>query len=981
MSFGISDPRFNSFPYEIVAMRFVGNKLVLGGVVLAFSVAHSATCAPPDFLGDVAPIFAKYCAGCHGADEPEGELSLENFAGISAGGAGGAVLVPGRADASRLIRMLSGEIEPRMPPADNQRPTDAEVELLRAWIDAGARGPDGVESKFPELATPAIPHASAAPDNISSFALAPSGGRTALGKFRRVELCDANSGEIVASSAELTGKVNSVQFSPDGSRLVVASGIPGLYGVATVLNAADGATVLEVKGHRDALYDARLSPNGELLATCSHDRQIHLWNAASGDLVRSLAGHNGAVVRLAFSADSSLLASASADGTVKIWQVATGERLDTLGAAEGGQCAVAFSPDNEWIVAGGSDRQLRAWRLVSRQSPRINPLVFSRSGHECAVVELAFSPDGRLLVSASEGGELILWNAAELLPVRRYEQQPDLVTGIAFEPDGGHFLVARFDGSLQRYPSQQDRVQGEPASDNAPVADSPGASPSEATPRREFAESEPNNTPDEAGDVAAHASVRGVIAAADESGAPDVDFYRFSAHAGEQFVVEVNAARQQSPLDSHIEVLDAAGRSLPRVVLQAVRPTYFTFRGHDSTSLSDFRLHKWQDMELNEYLYANGEVTKLWMYPRGPDSGFLVYPGIEGNRYAYFGTTAITHAVNEPCYIVEPHAPGAKFIPNGLPQFTIYFENDDDGRRQLGADSCVPFTAPTDGEYLVRVRDVRSLGGDEFKYELIVRPRQPDFQISASAADLSINAGSGKEFSVAAQRLDEFEGEIRLEVTGLPPGFHASTPLTIQPGQDIAYGTMTADADAAAPPEGSPKVQLIASAEIGGKTITKDPVELGEVKLAPAPKLLIRVLRKNEPAGAVSTAESAIADKARAPVELEIAPGEMISAVVQIDRNGFDGEVTLGGDHSGRNLPHGVFIDNIGLNGLTLLAGENEREFFITAAKWVPQQSRRFHLRAEVEGNQTSWPILLHVRRPSGPAAAHIGRAESAAEK
>ena len=143
--------------------------------------------------------------------------------------------------------------------------------------------------------------------------------------------------QISYPKGELTGKVNSVQFSHDGSRLIVASGIPGLYGVATVLNATDGATVLEVKGHRDALYDAKLSPNGELLATCSHDRQIRLWNADSGDLVRTLAGHNGAVVRLAFSADSSLLASASADGTVKIWKVATGERLDTLGAAEIGR--------------------------------------------------------------------------------------------------------------------------------------------------------------------------------------------------------------------------------------------------------------------------------------------------------------------------------------------------------------------------------------------------------------------------------------------------------------------------------------------------------------------------------------------------------------------------------------------------------------------------------------------------------------------
>jgi hypothetical protein len=61
-------------------------------------------------------------------------------------------------------------------------------------------------------------------------------------------------------------------------------------------------------------------------------------------------------------------------------------------------------------------------------------------------------------------------------------------------------------------------------------------------------------------------------------------------------------------------------------------------------------------------------------------------------------------------------------------------------------------------------------------------------------------------------------------------------------------------------------------------------------------------------------------------------------------------------------LPHGVYVDNIGLNGLMITRGKTEQEFFITADDWVPETTRAFHLRAEVEGNITSWPIVLHVR-------------------
>jgi WD40 repeat protein len=971
--------------------------------IQSVSECVGAETVPPDFAKAVAPIFAKYCVGCHNATDREGDLSLESFAELQQGGGNGAVMVPGRADASRLVRALIGEVEPAMPPEGNEGPTLEEIAVLRAWIDAGAKGPDGVAAEYPELSVPVITPAESVEQYLTSIAMAPDHTRIALGRYEHVDLLDVETRQIAATTAELPGKVNSIAYSADGALYVAASGIPGLYGVATICRASDGTIVRQVKGHRDALYDARLSPAGDVLATCSYDRQINLWKLADDGLesgteplsrsltgtgrgvwtlVRTLSGHNGAVFELAFSRDGSLLASASADQTVKIWNTATGERLDTLGQPEGEQRAVAFSPDDQWVVAGGADRQVRMWRLVSRDQPRINPLKFSRTAHESPIVELAFSPDGSRLVSASEGRELILWSTAELTPIHRYELQPDVVTGIAFEPEGSGFFVARIDGSWQRYGVPDlsgTRVAGVSKGGRDTISDD-GSDPLSrsltGTGRGdvgaglgrgdvvETAEQEPNDVPAHAIAISNNAVVTGVIGAAKEDGQADVDLYRFAARKHQQLVLEINAARQKSPLDSRIEVLDAEGNSIPRVVLQAVRPSYFTFRGHDSKSLADFRVHKWQDMELNEYLYANGEVVKLWMYPRGPDSGFLVYPGIDGDRYSYFGTTSVTHAVNAPCYIVEPHAPGTTLIPNGLPEFTIYYENDDDGRRKLGTDSRVAFTAPADGEYLVRVSDTRGLGGDDYRYELVVRAPRPDFQIKVKEANLSVNAGSGKEFSVVAERFDDFDGEIRVEVSGLPPGFHATNPLVIQAGQTTAYGTITADADAPAPTAENAKLaKLAASAIVNGEEVKKEGMPLGELKLAERPKLLVHIFPSSSGQAALVGVNSATDSRT---TELIIEPGQTIAAVVRLERNGFDGEVSFGNEHSGRNLPHGVFVDNIGLNGLTLLVGETEREFFITAAKWVPETKRLFHLRTEVEGQQTSWPVVLHVRASPG---------------
>jgi hypothetical protein len=471
---------------------------------------------------------------------------------------------------------------------------------------------------------------------------------------------------------------------------------------------------------------------------------------------------------------------------------------------------------------------------------------------------------------------------------------------------------------------------------------------------------EPNDEPSQATPIAAPAKVVGVIHPTRDGQSRDADLYRFTAKAGQEWMIEINAARQKSPLDSKVEVLDAQGNSIPRVLFQAVRDSYFTFRGKNSDTIDDFRVHNWQEMSINQFLYANGEVVKLWHYPRGPDSGFQVYPG-RGNRFNYFDTTAMSHPLQAPCYIVEPHPPGTELLPNGLPAFTVYYENDDESRRRFGTDSLLQFTAPADGEYLVRVSDSRSFSGEDYKYELLVRPRKPDFKVTLGGGNPTVNKGSGKEFTLTVDRLDGFEGPIRVDIEGLPPGFHTSTPIVIEQGQTQALGTIYAEADTPdLTPDNAKSTKLTATALIRGEEVVRDVNNLGEIKLADKPKVLARVVA-SDPKAAEPTLEK--------PLELVIRPGQTISAKVRVERNEFEGRISFGNADSGRNLPHGVYVDNIGLNGLLIVEGQSERVFFITADKGAEENTRLFHLQATVEGNQTSWPVILHVRRDNGLAS------------
>src|ERR1043166_5625607 len=167
--------------------------------------------------------------------------------------------------------------------------------------------------------------------------------------------------------------------------------------------------------------------------------------------------------------------------------------------------------------------------------------------------------------------------------------------------------------------------------------------------------------------------------------------------------------------------------------------------------------------------------------PQGPDSGFQFY-SIRGKRRDYFDTSAIAHGLDEPRYLVEPHPPGAKLVQNGLPVFTVYYANDDDGERKLGRDSHLLFSPPANEAYLVRVTESRGYSGERLSYRLIIREARPDFKVSLAGANPSVNAGSGKEFSVSVDRADGFDADVQVDITNLPPGFMVSTPVVIQSG-------------------------------------------------------------------------------------------------------------------------------------------------------------------------------------------------------
>jgi hypothetical protein len=108
---------------------------------------------------------------------------------------------------------------------------------------------------------------------------------------------------------------------------------------------------------------AVFSPDGRRIVTASFDGTARVWDAARGALLAILAGHKGRIVSAAFSSDGARILTASADHTARVWDAENGTVLASLSGPTGEVVAAAFSPDDARVVAASLDHSVYVWQL------------------------------------------------------------------------------------------------------------------------------------------------------------------------------------------------------------------------------------------------------------------------------------------------------------------------------------------------------------------------------------------------------------------------------------------------------------------------------------------------------------------------------------------------------------------------------------------------------------------------------------------
>ncbi|HLY40347.1 MAG TPA: c-type cytochrome domain-containing protein [Terracidiphilus sp.] len=410
--------------------------------------APRTSAAPaPSFAKDVAPILQKNCIGCHSSNAHKGGLTLDSYESLMKGGKHGEAIIAHDANASRLVQMIEGKLDPQMPLYGNPLPA-ADIKSIRSWINAGAKGPaPGTAS--PTLAGPVIP--SIAPQvpvvsPVASVKFSPDGRVLAVGGYQEVRLIDASSGKLIARLTGHADSVRSIAFSPDGKMLAAAGGPPQREGEIKIWDLQTRQLIRTLNGHKDCVYSVAWSPDGRMIASGSYDKAIKLWDASTGKELRTLQDHIDAVFAVAFSPDGKHLASASQDRTVKIWEVASGKRLYTLSDASDGLTSLVYSPTGKELAAGGYDKTIYVWEVGNEDGHLLHSLI----ADEDSLLSLAWSHDGKTLVTASADGS-IRFRDPDLDLKGVVERQPDWVEALDVSSDGKWLAAGRYNGSVSFY--------------------------------------------------------------------------------------------------------------------------------------------------------------------------------------------------------------------------------------------------------------------------------------------------------------------------------------------------------------------------------------------------------------------------------------------------------------------------------------------------------------------------------------------------
>ena len=270
------------------------------------------------------------------------------------------------------------------------------------------------------------------------FAAAVSGGprRTVL------KVWAVATREVAAESA-CEGGVESLAFSPDGTKLFILGQDMAIQVWDFKKQPLAVQTQIELPRERSRRV-ALFSPDARYLAIGDENGRIRLIDLATGAETNSLTAFDGEIASLAFSPDGALLAATArfTHTAIKLFSTQTGAEAGQLLGHVSWVRGLTFTADGRRLVSAGADQTVRIWDIQERRE------LAALRGHLSEVSCVAVTPDGKTILSGCKDGTLFGWDAQRPDRKKPFETLPVRVADLQFFPDTQGMLSLNADGTV-----------------------------------------------------------------------------------------------------------------------------------------------------------------------------------------------------------------------------------------------------------------------------------------------------------------------------------------------------------------------------------------------------------------------------------------------------------------------------------------------------------------------------------------------------
>lgn len=391
-------------------------------------------------------MLERHCQGCHQPNLKSSGLDLTTYEALKAGGKRGSA-------AGLLVPFLAGEMKPQMPLGQPPLAT-AEIELVRAWVAAGAK--DDTPAGARDNASPGAPSVYVQPPVLTALAFSPDGKMLAVSGNREILLHRLDGSAPLQRLPGLSDRILSLAFSRDGSLLVAGGGTPARFGEIQFWQLPAGKLLHSVMLTGDTIFGVSISPDATRVAAGCTDNSVRIVETASGKEAAKMGAHENWVLGTLFSVDGKRVVSVGRDRSAKLSDTATGAFQENINLLRGELAAAARHPSKDIVVIGGEDRYPYIYLMDRPKNMKIaddTTLVRKLERQNGAIFALAWSPDGKRIAVAGAAPEVNVYDSETGARLASCKGHSAGIYSVAFSPDSATLATGGFDGTVRLYDS------------------------------------------------------------------------------------------------------------------------------------------------------------------------------------------------------------------------------------------------------------------------------------------------------------------------------------------------------------------------------------------------------------------------------------------------------------------------------------------------------------------------------------------------